>query len=484
VNPEQILVVDDETALCQLMAAHLQRHGYRALTAGDGVIALQILRAEPDIAILVADLAMPNMGGLELLREARRLYPKLEVIVISANDTVESAIAAMREHGAYDYLRKPLSPMSELSLAVERAANYRRLRLEREDLQARVALEAQRLQTLLAHTNDIILSADAQDILRVANPAAERLLEDKHLVGAPAAQSLPSPLARLLSNWRAIGNRQPVVVEIPWSGHTTYLLNLTPILNAANDLEGWVMVLHDITHLKQLDELQLRLLTDAANKIQLPLIQAIGTVAELSQLPEISHNTRATESIYRLNNVLDRIRGWMEDLLVTARIEAGLGLHPITLNLPELVGQWAQTFNESSDSDPATRLTLRVGDDIPLVYADPDLVRRLLQQVVSQALKQTGTGSEIVLSIEAHAAQVWLEVTGQPALGGATGRLGKGEGRGRARRTTQELNMVKAIVNRMGGEVWVRGQEPLPGILSICLPTIPKPDEPSTPGVQ
>lgn len=477
-NREQILVVDDEVALCQLMAAHLRRNGYRTQTANDGAQALQILQSEPDIAILVTDLAMPNMGGLELLREARRLDARLEVIVISANDTVESAIAAMRENGAYDYLCKPLSPMSELSLAVGRAVDHRRLRQEREELQARIATEAQRLQTLLAHTNDVILSADTDDILRVANPAAERLLNNNQLIGNSAAQCLPPQLARLLTNWHVIGNHQPVVVEIPWSDHTTFLLNLTPILNSTQEREGWVMVLHDITHLKQLDELQLRLLTDTANKIQLPLMQSIATLAELSQMPEVSLNNRATEIIYRLNKVLDRIRAWMEELLITARIEAGLGLQPTTLNLPQLVNLWIQAYPQQPEADPTARLSVQLGNDIPLVYADPNLVRRLLQQAVGQTIKQAGANCEIVISLACHEAQVWLEVIDQSNVERETARKpGKSEGRGKARRTTQELNMVKAIVNRLGGEVWVRGQGARQSALSICLPAIPTANE-------
>lgn len=482
INAEKVLVVDDEVALCQLMAAHLRRFGYQALTAGDGVKALQILQAERDIAILVTDLAMPNMGGLDLLREARRLDERLEVIVISANDTIESAIAAMRENGAYDYLCKPLSPISELSLAVGRAAEYRRLRLERETLQAQIALEAQRLQTLLAHTNDIIFSADAQDILRVTNPAAERLLENTQLVGTPAAYSLPPQLARLVANWHVVGNHQPVVVEIPWSGHTTYLLNLTPILNASQVPEGWVMVLHDITHLKQLDELQIKLLTDTANKIQLPLIQSIATVAELSQMSEVSLNPRATEIIYRLNKVLDRIRVWMEELLITARIEAGLGLQPITLNLSELVDQWVQAYPQQPEADHTARLTAQVGRNLPPVYADPDLMRRLLQQAVGQAIKHVGANAEILLRLTYHGAQVWLDVINHPADFETAHAPGKSEGRSRGRRTTQELNMIKAIVNRMGGEVWVRGQGTRQSALSICLPAILKPEVAPKPG--
>lgn len=471
---EHILVVDDEPAFRELMQSHLQRHGYSVQAAGDGREAIQALQTAGHFAVMVTDLAMPNMGGLDLLREARRFDPQLEVIVISATDTVETAIAAMREYGAYDFLRKPLEPVSELSVAVRRAADYRRLRLEREALQAQIAGEAQRLRTLIANTSDAILSADAQGTLRVANPAAERLLGQGQLIGTPAAQSLPPHLTRLVANWEAVGNHQPVVVEIPWSETTTYLLSLTPLPGGHSQGEGWVMVIHDITLLKQLEGLQMRLLTEAANKIQLPLTQALGTLVEISQMAEVQHG-RPMESVYRLGTLLSRIREWMDELLIVARIEAGLGIQPISMDVTELVQEWVCTFNEKRSPDKTTRLTVTMGRDVPLVYADRDLMRRMLQQAIGQALSKakTKTGGEIHVTVDCHQGQVWIgvmdpapstlaaEAPCQITQAGVTSRL-------KPERAGQELNMVKAIVHRMGGQVWTRGQD----TLAICLPAM------------
>ena len=243
------------------MLSHLQRRGYTVESAANGVEALKSLQANGPFAVLVTDLTMPEMGGLELLRQARAHDTRLEVVVISANDTIETAIAALREYGAYDYLLKPLANNNELSMAVGRAVDYRRLRLEREALQNQLLGEAKRLQALIATTGDAIISADAQGVIMVVNPAAAQLLGHDNLVGANALNNLPRSLASLVANWQTVGGQQPTVVEVPWAGNSVRLVNLTPLPGGNGKSEGWVMVLSDITHLKRLDELQMRLLT-------------------------------------------------------------------------------------------------------------------------------------------------------------------------------------------------------------------------------
>ena len=131
---ERVLVVDDDEALLNLMALALRRRGYQVEQALDGFNALKILAAEPGYAVLLTDLMMPGMSGLELLREARKLDSRIEVVVVTAAPDLESAITALRADGAYDYLLKPFESMSQLLLAVERAGTHRRLLIEGEQL--------------------------------------------------------------------------------------------------------------------------------------------------------------------------------------------------------------------------------------------------------------------------------------------------------------------------------------------------------------
>ncbi len=103
----RVLVVDDEPDMVENCARILQRGGYEVLTATDPRRGLAMLESErPDL--LLTDLKMPEVDGMELLRRARELDPALPVIMITAFATIESAVAAVRE-GAFDYLPKTFS---------------------------------------------------------------------------------------------------------------------------------------------------------------------------------------------------------------------------------------------------------------------------------------------------------------------------------------------------------------------------------------
>ncbi|MDD5718863.1 MAG: response regulator, partial [Candidatus Krumholzibacteria bacterium] len=103
----QILVVDDEPELCRALDKLLTRNGYSVLTALDGEQALAILR-QHDVHLVLTDLVMPKMGGLDLLRAGRVLSPGTEFVVITGHGTIEAAVDAMKL-GAYDFVEKPFT---------------------------------------------------------------------------------------------------------------------------------------------------------------------------------------------------------------------------------------------------------------------------------------------------------------------------------------------------------------------------------------
>ena len=102
---KQVLIVDDEPNLRKILAAQLGRDGYDVLTAEDGVQGLAVLR-ENHIDLVVTDLKMPKMDGMQLLREAVREYPGLPIVMITAHGTIDTAVEALKL-GAFDYLTKP-----------------------------------------------------------------------------------------------------------------------------------------------------------------------------------------------------------------------------------------------------------------------------------------------------------------------------------------------------------------------------------------
>jgi DNA-binding NtrC family response regulator len=127
---DRILVVDDEAASRKGLRALLTREGYRVEEAADGLEALETARAFRP-AVVIADLVMPRMGGLELLKALQDELPFTSIILLTGQGTIETAVQAMKD-GAYDYLSKPVD-VTRLTVVLGRA-------LERAGIAREVAL--------------------------------------------------------------------------------------------------------------------------------------------------------------------------------------------------------------------------------------------------------------------------------------------------------------------------------------------------------
>ncbi len=130
-----ILVVDDEPEMRALLRDELSELGYRVVAVANGREALKKL-GEEEYAVVLTDLRMQGMQGLELLNEVKQGYPGTNVIIMTAFGSVESAIEAMK-HGAYDYVTKPIKN-EEMALVVEKAVRDALLRREVQQLRRAV----------------------------------------------------------------------------------------------------------------------------------------------------------------------------------------------------------------------------------------------------------------------------------------------------------------------------------------------------------
>jgi len=131
----RILVVDDEPELCHALSKLLRRNNYQVLVAGDGEEGLAILREE-EVHLVLTDLLMPKMGGLELLRAAQVVAPAAEVVIITGHGTIEAAVDAMKL-GAYDFIEKPFTTNVTLNV-VRKALEKQQLAAENRELRRRL----------------------------------------------------------------------------------------------------------------------------------------------------------------------------------------------------------------------------------------------------------------------------------------------------------------------------------------------------------
>jgi two-component system response regulator AtoC len=154
----RLLIVDDEQSIRRLCMTVGEALGFICMEAQSGEAALGLLEDQP-AHIILTDMIMPNMSGLEFLERVKKLLPRTEVAVMTGHGSVETAVQAMKL-GAYDYIGKPFSPLEELRLFLRRMADKIRLVEENQFLRERVDTETE-LHGIVG------ASAKIQDVLRM-----------------------------------------------------------------------------------------------------------------------------------------------------------------------------------------------------------------------------------------------------------------------------------------------------------------------------
>ncbi len=156
----RLLIVDDEQSIRKLCVTVGEALGFACMEAGSGETALALLEEQPAHMILT-DMVMPNMSGIEFLEKVKKQFPRTEVAVMTGHGSIETAVQAMKL-GAYDYISKPFSPLEELRLFLRRMAEKVRLVEENQFLRERVDNESD-LHGIVGS------SAKIQDVLRMVS---------------------------------------------------------------------------------------------------------------------------------------------------------------------------------------------------------------------------------------------------------------------------------------------------------------------------
>ena len=164
-----ILIIDDEEVLQDVLSSLLRKEGYEVLSARTGEEGLRLL-GEEEVDLVLLDLMLPGMSGLEVLRQIRRTTPEMVVVVITAYSSIEGAIRAMRE-GAFHYIPKPFKN-EEVLLTVKKGVEQRRLASENRALR-------EQLRERYSFANIVGKSKPMQDVfdlIRLAAPSKSNIL--------------------------------------------------------------------------------------------------------------------------------------------------------------------------------------------------------------------------------------------------------------------------------------------------------------------
>src|SRR5712671_3135398 len=163
----KVLVVDDDAQMLRSISDILRLGGYSAVVAGSGSEALEITRKMKEgPAVALVDLKLPDMDGIELIGRLREIAGLTEVVILTGNASVDSAVRALREN-SNDYLLKPVKP-EQLVGTIERAGE--RWQRRRAELGMRESQD--RLRQIFDHVSDALFIADDLGNVIDANPAA------------------------------------------------------------------------------------------------------------------------------------------------------------------------------------------------------------------------------------------------------------------------------------------------------------------------
>lgn len=412
---ETILVIDDELIMRDGCSRILSKEGWSVLTAENGQRGIEILRARPEaIDVILLDLMMPGLSGMEALDQIKETDPNVLVIVITGYATVESAVEAMKK-GAYDFIPKPFTP-DQLRIVVRRALERRSLQREAEFLRQErerslrdVATEKSRIRTIVHSMGDGVLVCDREGYLVLINPAASHLLRisSEALVGKRLEESGLFPeLSKVIgeiiegkSEGYACISQELTVEDEAKTERVFFRAHTCPIRNDLGELLGSVTVLQDITPLKELDRMKADFIAMVAHELRAPL-------AAVEQQLVVVLNRLAGEITQQQEKLLgrakERIKGLLDlvkDLLDLSRIEAGKIIqYKERLSLSEVLEKVVDLMKPEAERKG---IELRFVPSVveAWIVGDRNAIEGIFTNLVSNAIKYNPEGGKVLITL-------------------------------------------------------------------------------------
>ena len=487
----QILVIDDEQIMREGCSRILSKDGLVVICAENGNRGLEEIKGRPEnIDVILLDLMMPGMSGMEVLDHIRTIDPNLLVIVITGYATVESAVEAMKK-GAYDFIPKPFTP-DQLRIIVRRALERRTLqkeaeflRREREKSLRDIATEKSKIKTIINCMGDGVLVCDRDSCIVLSNPAASRMLKvpENSLIGNFLPQcNLHSELSKMIQESLATTDKSYSSVSqelsLGESGEIFLRAHTAPVQNDLGETMGSVTVLQDISHLKELDKMKSEFIAMVTHELRAP-------IAAVEQQLTVILNKMAGEITEKQGHLLsrakERIKGLLtliKDLLDLSKIEAGMMVqYKEPLHLQEVVQKVVDLMRAEAEAKKLD-LQFTAPPQLSLISADRNSMEGIFTNLISNAIKYTPEGGKVWVHLEEEGGFVKATVsdTGIGIKKEDLSRIFDKFYRVKTVETRQivgtglGLSIVKSVVDAHLGSIFVESEEGGGTIFTVLLP--------------
>jgi signal transduction histidine kinase len=477
----RVLIVDDDPALLEALPEALRlRMTELDVEACDSAADALAKIAREDYDAIVTDIKMPGMDGLALLDEIRSLRPETPTLLITGHGEHDLAIQALRR-GAYDYIQKPIDRdyfTASLGRAIEKRELARRIELQR--------LELERHAHVLEHVGDGVFVVDHDGIVQFWNLAAERI------TGIGHEQAVGRPARALFGGWES------VAPSIPVAGAARPKRQLARMLPfEVGDRELWLSLcgvdvadatvysFQDRTDERVVDKLKDDFVATASHELRTPLAAIYGAAKTLNRTERLD-----PEGIDKLISIIatesERLARVIDGILFASHLDSGrLRLAAERVD----PGKFAQDVVDSMQPQLVNGVTLSFkapSTEVPGVEVDPSKLRRVLLNLLENAIKYSPTGGSVVVRVDADNGRVRLSVHDQ-GLGIPLGeqerifekfyradpQLARGVGG-----TGLGLYICRELVQRMGGDIEVESEPGLGSTFTVELPSakVPAPN--------
>ncbi len=355
--------------------------------------------------------------------------------------------------------RQPRSAMSDSEFALLRTlAGQASHLIDKNYLFANAEGGRRRLAAVLASTSEAVIVTDQSARVLIINRAFEQAFGVKagNVVGRSVSDVVHSAsLVAVLADFDPVRRN----VEVQGLDRHTYVANASPIASHEGQILGRVAVLHDITHLKELDRVKSEFVDNVSHDLRTPLTVLSGYATALSMLHDLTPEQR-DYSNHILSSV-DRMIVLVENLLDLGRIEAGVDLVFEDVQIPELLAGLADEHWLYAH-DAGITLHIRTADSLPSIRGDLVLLNQAVSNLLTNAFKYAPQSGELTLAVDQVGEEVVISVRDRgPGIAGQDQlhlfekfyRV-KRHGAGKAKGSGLGLAIVKSIAERHNGRVW------------------------------
>jgi len=473
-----VLVIDDEKRIRDVCMAMLTGEGHEVAGAENAEVGIRMIKNK-HFDIVLLDLMMPGISGLDALVQIRATHPDTVVIVITGYATLEHSVEAMKK-GAFDFISKPFSP-GDLLIVINKAVEHFRTLQD-------IATEKSRMRVMINQLADGVMTTDSQKRIAQANPAFLKMIgfHGPRPIGESVDAIVPSKEFNSMID-RVLDAPADESVEVSEevsletgvkSAEIIIGAHCVPFRDRLGRNLGTITVLHDITALKKMDQMKSDFVSMVSHEIRSPMNSVLMQLKVILDGLAGDTTEKQREILGRTSERITALTTLASELLDLAKIESGLITRDrekirIAALLEEQV-----SFHKAAAKAKSIQLGLGHLSALPALMANRINLEEVFSNLISNAINYTPENGQITIDASVDGDYVCVRVadTGMGIAAEDLDRIFdrfyrvKNEQTRYIVGTGLGLPIVKSIVDAHHGQVRVDSEPGRGTTFSIFLP--------------